>query len=416
MKSQKTRAIQNYIIILLLSLFLVQAKVYAMDGITITVQPNNVEQKIGAPFEVLTEAEGEGTLRYQWQYRLPNGNWTEWPGMTSNTLAADMQANYVNVEVRCDVKDANGKETFTDVAVINAIQPEAPKILRQPIGVEQKIGRPFKVVTEAEGEGTLRYQWQYRLPNGNWTEWPGMTSNTLAADMQANYVNVEVRCDVKDANGKETFTDVAVINAIVPPAPIVLKQPKSGDALVGNSVLMETEADGDGEYLNYQWQYKYTDTDWVDWPGYTEKRVYMTMYDGYVNLMTRCRISNNYGGVTYTDAVSIEAIKQPCFTVNVGMLDKSESPLYMPESSDYTLNYNGNSDVLVCWLYSYDGFTYNAIDDMDYGSMKIISPTKYIAGKSVYYKVKIKTANDNIYESESINVIQCDEDELPIIN
>ena len=229
-------------------------------------------------------------------------------------------------------------------------------------------------------------------------------------------MNVEVRCDVKDANGKETFTDVAVINAIVPPAPIVLKQPKSGDALVGNSVLMETEADGDGEYLNYQWQYKYTDTDWVDWPGYTEKRVYMTMYDGYVNLMTRCRISNNYGGVTYTDAVSIEAIKQPCFTVNVGMLDKSESPLYMPESSDYTLNYNGNSDVLVCWLYSYDGFTYNAIDDMDYGSMKIISPTKYIAGKSVYYKVKIKTANDNIYESESINVIQCDEDELPIIN
>ncbi len=102
--------------------------------------------------------------------------------------------------------DANGK-TVTSSAVRLTI---TPKITVQPKSISVTAGNTAKFSVTATGAG-LKYQWQYKYPNGSWTN-SGYASGktaTLQFSALAKYNGVQYRCVITDANGK-TITSSAV--------------------------------------------------------------------------------------------------------------------------------------------------------------------------------------------------------------
>ena len=173
----------------------------------ITVQPKSVSATVGATVKFPITVTGAG-LTYQWQYKYPDGSWTN-SGYASGktaTLSFAAQAKYNKMQYRCKITDANGK-TITSSAVTLTINP---KITAQPKSTSVTVGTTAKFTVTATGAG-LKYQWQYKYPDGSWTNsgYSSAKTATLSVPVQAKYNGILYRCKVTDANGKTVTSNSA---------------------------------------------------------------------------------------------------------------------------------------------------------------------------------------------------------------
>ena len=255
----------------------------------ITAQPASTSAAVGAAAKFTVTATGAG-LTYQWQYKYPDGSWTN-SGYASGktaTLSFAAQAKYNKMQYRCKITDANGK-TITSSAVTLTINP---KITAQPKSVSAAVGATAKFTVTATGAG-LKYQWQYKYPDGSWTNSGYASGKTasLSFAAQAKYNNVQYRCRITDANGK-TLTSSAVKLTIIPK---ITAQPKSVTAAAGATAKFTVTATGAG--LKYQWQYKYPDGSWTN-SGYSSAKtatLSVPVQARYNGILYRCVITDANG-------------------------------------------------------------------------------------------------------------------------
>ena len=268
----------------------------------ITAQPENTSAAVGAAAKFTITATGAG-LTYQWQYKYPDGSWTN-SGYASGKTAAlsfTAQAKYNNVQYRCKITDTNGKTVTSSAVKLTII----PKITAQPAAASATVGAAAKFTVTATGAG-LTYQWQYKYPDGSWTN-SGYASGKTAAlsfTAQAKYNNVQYRCRITDANGK-TITSSAVKLTINPK---ITAQPASTSAAVGAVAKFTVTATGAG--LKYQWQYKYPDGSWTN-SGYASGKTASLSFAAqakYNNVQYRCRITDANGKTLTSSAVKLTII------------------------------------------------------------------------------------------------------------
>ena len=275
------------------------------DVVTLTIktviktQPKSTSAAVGSAARFSVIATGVG-LTYQWQYKYPDGSWTN-SGFTSAKsaeLGFVAQAKYNKVQYRCRITDVNGK-TVTSSAVTLTI---TPKITAQPKSISAYVGATAKFTVTATGAG-LKYQWQYKYPDGSWTN-SGYTSGktaSLSFAAQAKYNKMQYRCKITDANGK-TITSSAVTLTIDPK---ITAQPKSITASVGATVKFTVTATGAG--LKYQWQYKYPDGTWTN-SGYSSAKtatLSVPVLAKYNGIQYRCIITDANGKKLTSSAVTL---------------------------------------------------------------------------------------------------------------
>ena len=265
---------------------------------TITAQPQNKSAAVGTTVKFTITATGAG-LKYQWQYKYPDGSWTN-SGYASGKTAAlsfTVQAKYNNMQYRCVITDANGKKTTSSAVTLTV----KPKITSQPEYYYGVIGETAKFKVKATGAG-LTYQWQYKYPDGNWTNsgFSSAKTSTLSFTIRAKYDEIEYRCIIKDANGKKVTSNTAMLRI----TPKITGEPKSVTAGLGTTAKFTVTATGTN--LGYQWQYRYPNGEWKN-SGYssassaTLKVPALAKYNG---MQYRCLVST-YAAYVCSDTVTL---------------------------------------------------------------------------------------------------------------
>ncbi|MCC6231006.1 MAG: DUF839 domain-containing protein, partial [Verrucomicrobiales bacterium] len=207
---------------------------------TIVAQPQDTFATLGTLTKLSVQAEGSGELQYQWyQADAPI------PGRTSanlilGPLTPDHEGSYSVL-----VRDARG-ETRSRTAVLTVVTTTGPTILRQPEGVAVLPGDPVTFAVEAEGHGTLEYQW---LING--FEQTGEVRPSLVIPRaNQDYVGTyAVR--IRDAVGSVTSQTVTLRLLPVDP-PVILVPPTNQVVRLGTPVVLTVSARGTGPLL-YEW-------------------------------------------------------------------------------------------------------------------------------------------------------------------
>ena len=146
------------------------------------------------------EAEGSGTVSYQWQYRTAGSTSWKTPSQASAKTADyvfKLRPSYDNIEVRCTVQDAFGNSVTSDVRKANVFA-----ITGQPQDTELALGEKTTFAVEAVGR-EMTYQWYYKRPEGSWKKVIVAGYNTAALVITANNKNdgTMFRCLVKDVLG-----------------------------------------------------------------------------------------------------------------------------------------------------------------------------------------------------------------------
>ena len=156
------------------------------------------------------EAEGRGTIAYQWQYKLAGESVWRIPGQAS-AKSADytfkLKRSYDNIEVRCIVTDAAGNTCTSDVRKANVFA-----ITKQPELVFSELGE--RVTFSVEGIGqNLTYQWYYRQLEGGWKKVTDAGADTASLTITAKVENnvAQYRCYVYDGVGNLIKSQAAML-------------------------------------------------------------------------------------------------------------------------------------------------------------------------------------------------------------
>jgi hypothetical protein len=120
-----------------------------------------------------------------------------------------------------------------------------PIITAQPQSRTAAVGRPVSFSVQAQGTGTLRYQWQYNgsaMPNA-----VGRSLSFYATPSRIGTYSVVVR----DSTGNESSS--APANLLVQKRPIILGQPRNQIVGEHQTATFEVRVNESGPYNSVQW-------------------------------------------------------------------------------------------------------------------------------------------------------------------
>ena len=175
----------------------------------ITKAPESQSVVLGANFNVVVEAQGEG-LRYQWYYRKAGTeSWTV-SGQRDNTYDDVMTKARHNREVKCVITDMWGDQVETEIATITATPSEILAIVTEPTDAFAAMGENYCVTVEAVGDG-LTYTWYFKNAGSSIWHTSGVKDNTYDDEMITSRAGREVYCVITDIWGNTVTTNTVTL-------------------------------------------------------------------------------------------------------------------------------------------------------------------------------------------------------------
>ena len=178
---------------------------------TITTQPKDVSAVAGETATVSITASGTG-LKYQWQFSTDGG--ATWKNNTSTgyntaSMTFTASASFNGRKYHCIVSNSAGSVT-SSAAILTVVTK--PTITAQPKSITASVGATAKFTVTATGAG-LKYQWQYKYPDGSWTNsgYSSAKTATLRVPVLAKYNGIQYRCIITDANGKKLTSSAVTL-------------------------------------------------------------------------------------------------------------------------------------------------------------------------------------------------------------
>ena len=208
--------------------------------------------KTGTQASFHVEAEGSGTISYQWQYRTSGMNSWKSPAQGSAKTADyafNLKPSYDNIEVRCIVSDDSGIEIISETRKANVFA-----FTSQPSDAVAEEGQVVNFEASAIGRG-VTYQWYYMRPNGAWTKATASGARTAVFPITAGTKNdgTAYRCVITDEEGNQITSAAGILTVNMSLRITGLSE--DAYAVNGKSVNFHIEAVGKGT-LTYQWQYR----------------------------------------------------------------------------------------------------------------------------------------------------------------
>ncbi|MFM6409922.1 MAG: hypothetical protein ACKPGT_36795, partial [Microcystis sp.] len=240
---------------------------------SVTIAGTATENQTLTASNNLADADGIETLNYQWQQSTDGTNWTDISGATNTTsltLGYEQVGKYVRVQI--SYTDSNGTlETVnsgaTDVVVTNLNHLPTGSVTLNGSATEDQTLTASNNLADADGLGTLNYQWQQSTDGINWTNINDATNTTFT--LGDNQVGKQIRVQVSYTDGKGTLETVNSDSTI--PVVNINDTPTGSVTITGitqdNQTLTASNnlADTDGlGTLNYQWQQSTDGTNWTN--------------------------------------------------------------------------------------------------------------------------------------------------------
>ena len=315
---------------------LVNSAHYASKGAPIIIdQPQNMQTVVGK--SVTFQAKAQGATGYCWQYNMgsrwmniPEVSWAS--GQSSDRLTIVSSKARRNYKYRLIAFNASGAVKSNEVSVtLSSTSTEAPLTLpvfiSQPQSTNGKVGD--SVTFRAKVQGATSYNWWYNPGVGSsWTKlsqesWvSGQSTDTLKVTVSAPTRNYRYRLTARNASGGVTSNEVT-INVLPSPTatpvsnPVIISQPQSKSAKVGEQVTFTAKVQG---ATSYNWWYnpgvgsswtKLSQESWVS--GQNTDTLKVTVSVPTRNYRYRLAARNASGGVT-SNEVTINVLPSPTAT------------------------------------------------------------------------------------------------------
>lgn len=212
-------------------------------------QPQAVTAKSGEVAQFTVETQGH-VAAYRWEYRTIY-KWfsTTMDGFDTPTLNVAVTGARHGYDYRCVITFHNGTELITEPAEL--LVECTTQIIQAPRDQAVCLGDKGQFTVTATGEG-LKYQWQYKRPDG--TKWidtamEGATKPTVMIETTTARNGYQYRCKITDATGTVVYSEPATMSVLS-----FVKHPASVTAKAGTTVQL-TVTTSLSEGFTYQWQY-----------------------------------------------------------------------------------------------------------------------------------------------------------------
>ena len=258
--------------------------------------------KTGTPASFHIEAEGSGTVTYQWQYRTAGTTSWKTPSQASAKTADygfNLKPSYDNIEVRCIVSDASGNEVISDTRKANVFA-----FTSQPKDAIASAGEVVNFEVSAIGNN-VTYQWYYKRPGSTWKKTTKAGSKTAILPITASTTNdgTSYRCVITDEAGNKINSTAALLTLNDVSTLQVTGISEDAYDVNGQSVTFHIDAAGNGD-LTYQWQYKLAgETKWRTPSQASAKTAdyVFKLKPSYDNIEVRCIVKDATGNSVTSD-------------------------------------------------------------------------------------------------------------------
>ncbi len=233
-------------------------------------------QTLTASGDAITDADGLGTISWQWQRKTADGSWTDISG--ANAAAYKLTEADVGSLIRAVASYTDGhgaRETVPSAATATVANvndaPEGTPAVSGSATQGQTLTASGDAITDADGLGTISWQWQRKTADGSWTDISG--ANAAAYKLTEADVGSLIRAVASYTDGhgaRETVPSaatatVANVNDAPEGTPAVSGSATQGQTLTASGDAI-TDADGLGT-ISWQWQRKTADGSWTDISG-----------------------------------------------------------------------------------------------------------------------------------------------------
>ncbi len=279
-------------------------------------------------------------LSYQWQYRKPGGVWTD-RAAYGPTLTFEAKSYHNGYQYRCIVNDGTTWSYSTPTTLTLSGAAAKPTVTTQPKDASVTAGE--KAVFTVKATGTdLKYQWQYKAPNGTWkdTSFSGNKTATLTVTTKTTHDDYEYRCEITNAGGT-VYSSPAELTVFG-----IISSPKRQTVAVGEKAKFTVKAAGDIE--SYQWYYrKNADSEWTKSSAASGKTATLSVtakayLDGY---QYRCKVTDERGK-TKNSSYATLVVEQPLAITS----NPKRQTVEVGEKAKFTVKATGE-DLTYQWYY-----------------------------------------------------------------
>ena len=250
----------------------------------------------------LTDPDGLGRPRLQWQIYDGTGKWRDMKGET-NTVFTPRQ-NHVGTQLRVQISYTDGKgvlETiFSPVTepVVNVNDSPSGQINILGLAQEKKdLAMDLSGLFDEDGLGTPTFVWQSSADGVNWTEIEAVGNSLTLTQAEVSKL-IRGIASYTDAFGALESVSSAVVGPIDNVNDPVEGQPQLlGDAVEGASLAVATSelSDADGIYQTYvQWEASINGS-WQLIPGATDLNLDLDSTYAGSNIRALVTVVDNFG-------------------------------------------------------------------------------------------------------------------------
>ncbi|MBO4477960.1 MAG: heparinase II/III family protein [Lachnospiraceae bacterium] len=273
---------------------------------TVTASAAKASVTAGETFKITAEANGSGTLKYQWQSRKDSSSaWTNsaQSGAKTSTLSAATTVGLHGWQFRCVVTDGSGRKAYSKAVTVTVV----PKITTEPVNKTVNVGDTLKYTIAASGKTRLSYQWQSRKNSSSaWANsaQSGAKTTTLSVKTTAGLQGWQFRCVVTDGNGQKSYSKTMTVSLATP---TITKQPTATSVKVGTKATFSVAATGKAT-LRYQWQSrKNSSAEWTNsgLSGAKTANLTVAATAGLNGWQFRCVVTDGNGMKTYSSVVTL---------------------------------------------------------------------------------------------------------------
>ncbi len=254
------------------------------DAPDILTQPASQEIDEGDSVTFTVEADGEGTLEYQWFKDDAAISGADEASFTISAVSpTDVGSYYVTV-----TNDGGSVESDTAALAVR----ELPRIVSFSPSAEVVEGGSVSFTVQATGAAPLSYQWRK-----DGTVIDGVSGSTLSITGVSDNNIGSYTVTVSNALGS-VQSNARTLNVLLRPR--IVSGPQDQTAAVGESVTFSVNASGDGE-LSYRWS-----LNGVNLTGFTENANYTVPFVGTADAgVYQVEVSSEYGQAEATAMLTV---------------------------------------------------------------------------------------------------------------
>ena len=264
-------------------------------GLQILSISDNAYGKTGTSVTFHIEAVGDGTVSYQWQYKLAGSSTWKSPAQASAKTADytfALKPSYDNIEVHCIVTDQTGNTVVSETRTANVFA-----VTGQPVSVETTEGQTVNFDVSAIGQ-ELSYQWYFKRPGGSWKKATVGSAYTESLAITGSAANngTSYRCVVRDSEGNSITSSAATLT--VQSAIEITGISDDYYGTNGTKASFHIDASAANGALTYQWQYKTAGSTKWKTPGQASAKsadYSFKLSPSYDNIEVRCVLSDGAG-------------------------------------------------------------------------------------------------------------------------